>query len=285
MDPSALIFVALAVAWAAYLIPKALEHHEESVRSRTVQTFSHTMRVLARREPAGRTTALVPGAGDRSAAADAAAADAEAASADVGRPTPQPARPVPAAARRRAAAVAARRRRNVLGLLLLGLAVVGGLAQFAVITWPWTAIPGGLIVAWLVACRVMVKKERRTATVRRPRATVAQPPAAPVPTTDVVDDPLTEDIPVAVDGPEEYAEPTDPTGHGWAPVDVPLPTYVSKPAAPRRSVSTIDLDSTGVWTSGRTAADSALAREAEEADRAQRAQAAQAAEERRVSGA
>ena len=33
---------------------------------------------------------------------------------------------------------------------------------------------------------------------------------------------------------------------------------------------TIDLDSTGVWTSGRSEADSALAREAEAADRVRR---------------
>ena len=45
---------------------------------------------------------------------------------------------------------------------------------------------------------------------------------------------------------------------------VTLPTYVSKPAAERRSVRTIDLDATGVWTSGRTDADAALVREAEE---------------------
>jgi hypothetical protein len=35
-------------------------------------------------------------------------------------------------------------------------------------------------------------------------------------------------------------------------------------------VRTIDLDATGVWTSGRTEADSALAREAEAADRVRR---------------
>jgi hypothetical protein len=56
----------------------------------------------------------------------------------------------------------------------------------------------------------------------------------------------------------------------WDPVPVTLPTYVSKPAAARRSVRTIDLDSTGVWTSGRTEADSKIAREADEADQAAR---------------
>ena len=54
MDPSALIFVALAVAWAVYLVPKALRHHDEVQRSRSVDRFSKTMRVLARREPVSR---------------------------------------------------------------------------------------------------------------------------------------------------------------------------------------------------------------------------------------
>jgi hypothetical protein len=52
---------------------------------------------------------------------------------------------------------------------------------------------------------------------------------------------------------------------------VTLPTYVGKPAAERRSVRTIDLDSTGVWTSGRTEADAQLAREADDAARSARA--------------
>ena len=62
---------------------------------------------------------------------------------------------------------------------------------------------------------------------------------------------------------------TDPSM--WDMVPVTLPTYVSKPAAVRRSVQTIDLDSTGVWTSGRSDADSALARSAEEQAKAAKA--------------
>jgi hypothetical protein len=59
----------------------------------------------------------------------------------------------------------------------------------------------------------------------------------------------------------------------WDPVPVTLPTYVNKPAAARRTVRTIDLDSTGVWTSGNTHADTQLAREADEAERARRSHA------------
>ena len=50
---------------------------------------------------------------------------------------------------------------------------------------------------------------------------------------------------------------------------VTLPTYVGKATA-QRTVRTIDLDATGVWTSGRSEADSQLARDAEEAERAAR---------------
>ena len=42
-----------------------------------------------------------------------------------------------------------------------------------------------------------------------------------------------------------------------------VPTYVGKDTA-RRTVRTIDLDSTGVWSSGRSAADSALVRRSQE---------------------
>ena len=63
---------------------------------------------------------------------------------------------------------------------------------------------------------------------------------------------------------------------------VTLPTYVSKPAAERRTVRTIDLDSTGVWTSGRTESDAAIARQADDDERARKA--AQAEQQRRAAG-
>ena len=56
---------------------------------------------------------------------------------------------------------AAKRRRNVLALILLANAVVIGLAAGAVIAWPWVAAPAGMLVAWLVACRLSVRAERR----------------------------------------------------------------------------------------------------------------------------
>jgi hypothetical protein len=108
-----------------------------------------------------------------------------------------------------------------------------------------------VLVAWLVTCRLMVKKERAW--------------VAPAPAAAPVESPAAEATPLAPAGDEPVVR--DPKL--WDPVPTTLPTYVSKPPA-RRSVRTIDLDSTGVWTSGRSESDSALAREAEAAERVRR---------------
>ncbi len=237
MDLSALIFVALAVAWAVYLIPKALRHHDDAQQRRTVEGFSRSIRVLARREPIdARSATLVV-------------------------PADTPAEPAPAVSRA-AAARAAKRRLRVVLLILAANAAVAGLAYAGELLWIAQAAPAGLLVAWLVACRLMVKKERAVAPVRR--TAPAEPAAA--------EGPETEEI-AAV--PAAEREPGS-----WDPVPVTLPTYVDKAEA-ARSVRTIDLDSTGVWSSGRNESDSALAREAEQASRA--AKAAEA-EERRAAG-
>ncbi|HEX5088335.1 MAG TPA: hypothetical protein VFV89_11045 [Nocardioides sp.] len=277
MDPSALIFVALAVAWAVYLIPKALEHHEEGARTRTVERFSARLRVLARREPVSRRKArLVKGSATGTTTTEAA----KAAKATAGPITPDrtASRPTPVPqltaaqhrARRQAAARAARRRLRVVTLILLANAAVATLAYLKVVDRVWCAVPVGVLVVWLVACRLMVRRER--AELRRPRGRIPAelPPDKPRDATGEIS---------RVDSAfldQEPAEDRDP--ESWDPVSVPLPTYVSKPMA-QRTVSTIDLDSTGVWSSGRSAADSRLAREAEAAERPNDAG------ERRASGA
>jgi hypothetical protein len=250
VDLSALIFVALAVAWAVYLIPKALRHHDDVVRSRSVERFSHTMRVLARREPVNRRDARLVVAPARAKSL----------------PVVTTKGPVRVEANRETVKRATRRRRRVLGLVLLANAAVVSLAGFAVIDWWYVAIPAGLLVAWLVACRLMVRRERP---VRAARGRTAPTPA----------DSTVEPTP---DQPSVAAETWDddaPTGQTpaiadpslWDPMPVTLPTYVGKPAAERRTVRTIDLDSTGVWTSGRTEADAQIAREADDAARSARA--------------
>ncbi len=264
VDPSALIFVALAVAWAVYLVPKALEANataEDGAKSRASAAISASRRILARREATGKdSTDLVTGKAKKSAP-EVAAEDEPAA------------RPVPMAVRRRAARAAAKRRSIVLGVLLLGVAVVGTLAAFGVFGPVWIAIPGVLVAAWLITCRVSVRAQQEIWARTPLPAEIPEPePVAPPRITFDIDHD-TGDL-VAVVEHEDTGEQL-PEG-AWKPVETPLPTYVSKEAAPRRTVRTIDLDATGVWSSGRNAADSKLVREAEEAERAA-AEAAEAA--------
>jgi hypothetical protein len=269
VDLSALIFVALAVAWAVYLVPKALRHHDDVARSRSVDRFSHTMRVLARREPVSRKSArLVVSAKPATApeGADRLAQDR------VQEPVQQRVEPTPAQirARRAAAKRATERRRNVLALILLATLAMVTLAAFGVVVGWYVAIPCGLLVAWLVACRIMVKGERKDLG-----------PAARLP----VEKPGEEEVEAPEEGvvtaeEPDSADPMADTSAGmaavvdpalWDPVPVTLPTYVGKPTATRRTVRTIDLEDTGVWTSGRTESDAQLAREADEAEKAEKA--------------
>ncbi len=165
-------------------------------------------------------------------------------------------------ARRAAAARAARRRLRVVLTILVGLAVVGTLAVVGIVDPLYTLAPTGLLGAWLVACRLMVRKERG-----RPRA--GHPPSgrrarAPPTTRYRGDRGRPGRAPRGAGRPRSPPRPRSPRRPGgWDPVPVTLPTYVAKEPAARRSVRTIDLDSTGVWSSGASAADSALAREAE----------------------
>ena len=298
MDLSALIFVALAVAWAVYLIPKALKHHDEVVRSRSVDKFSHTMRVLARREPVDRRNARLVVSPVRAAQRPPVETKGHATPPVGATPTPAapsaPARTSSPQVERASARRAAKRRRNVLGLIALANAVVIGLAAGSVIVWPWVAAPALLLVAWLVACRVSVRSERRQRDVRS-AIEIGYPPLVE---EEYDDGDLTGEMPVTPPLPRTPAAPvppeTSPAGEspavvtgeiripgGWDMVPTTLPTYVTKSAAQRRTVSTIDLDSTGVWSSGHNDEDSALAREAEKSARTAR----EADKTRRASGA
>ena len=293
MDLSALIFVALAVAWAVYLIPKALKHHDEVVRSRSVEKFSHTMRVLARREPVDRRSARLVVAPIRAALRPPVETKAHVAAEPVAPAPAAPRRTPSPEAERASARRAAKRRRNVLALVLVANGVVIGLAAASVITWPWVAAPAGVLVAWLVACRLSVRSERRHRA-SRSAIEIGTPPY--VEEEDDVE--LTGEMPMTPPSPREPTAPAFPvespatetpavvTGEvpvagAWDMVPTTLPTYVSKPAAQRRTVSTIDLDSTGVWSSGHNDEASALARSAEQSAKTAR----EADETRRASGA
>ncbi len=269
----------LAVAWAVYLIPKALKHHDEVARTRSIDRFSTAMRVLARREPTGSGR----GSSGRLVVTPARPTDHRqvlvpvTAAAAVDRPTP---------AQRAAARAAARRRRRILTFLLLCTAVVLALAGFGVSPWWSAAVPATLVLSYLVLCRTQVRRARdkrwraglvqaiadeapaqqggsgtprRAARVEAPYGTPLAPAvrnAQGFVEVDADDDTVT--IPAVVDA---MVVPTADAGSLWDPLPVTLPTYVSKPKA-HRTVRTIDLGAPGTWTSGRTAEDAEIAAEA-----------------------
>ena len=236
----------LAVGWAGYLIPKALKHHDDLAMSRPVDTFSDSVRVVG----AARSRAVVA------------------------EPAAPPAASPPAVVRtitREAARRAARRRRRVLAVLLVGLLAVSATSFLAYTPWWSTAVPGFLIVAFLVVARLTVRAQqvRRAAPVQ-PATDVSAEAAVEVPA------PARSAVPAEIEpdlgredtqglSREELAEavaaPALDEAGLWDPLPLTLPTYVGKARA-RRTVRTIEI--TGMTSSGHDAADSELARSAEE---------------------
>jgi len=242
------------------------------------------MRVLARREPVDRRSARLVVAPIRAVLRPPVETKAHAAPSPIETAVETaPSRPVSPQAARAAARRAAKRRRAVLTLIALANAVVIGLAAASVITRPWVAAPAGVLVAWLVACRLSVKAERRSRT-SRSAIEIGLPPETVEPEQD--DSDVTGELEAIPTPPQPRASPaasapavltgeipiiTESIAGGWDMVPTTLPTYVTKQAAPqRRTVATIDLDSTGVWSSGRNDEDSALARTADETAKATR---------------
>ncbi len=298
----------LAVAWAVYLIPKALRHHDEVARTRSIDRFSTAMRVLARREPVNRRDARLVvsparAAGNPRVLTPTRPAEPEVPVAVAVKPAVSRAR---LEARRKAARAAARRRRHILSFLLLCTVATSVAAYLAYVPWWSVAVPGGLTLAFLVLCRTQVRREslhdfdvlvdqpaepadvdvvpRRAVRVeaqdgtpRRPAATVAER----IDEHGVADFDDTEDtVGIEVALLDAIVVPTEDGGSLWDPLPVTLPTYVSKPKA-KRTVRTIDLGEPGTWTSGRTAADTQIVAQAA-AEEAEAEVAADAEQQRAV---
>ena len=260
VDLSAVIFVVLALAWAVYLIPKALKHHDEMASDRLLEGHSDRVRILSRKARAAAAEV-----------ADAIILDAPA-KPEEEHPAPAPeaqSHPDPLIPTREAARTAARRRRRVLGVLVLLLAVVWALTWFAYLPIWAPAVPGALVVAWLVIARLSVRKQQRRR--RRAPAPVVEstpieerremPPVAPVSNADEFLEALADEEDTTGIDRQEIEAALAEEGSLWDPLPMTLPTYVSKARA-RRTVRTIEL--TGISSSGHDDTDSALAREAAE---------------------
>lgn len=242
MGTTGLIYVAIVAAWAAYLVPMLLKRNDEVSARRSAEKYSSSAaRVLSRQSDVQARSKYVvrpPG----SSSSEEVIED----------PSP-PTRYVPNRARR----VAAMRRRRVLSILTLSLLSVTAFAGLGMLLWWTVAIPGSLIVAFVVLTRVQLRRQAREraalAAERRARAEAHHdrgPATAPASSPDhemTVEVKLPEAAPVVA---EKKAEPAEGL---WDPVPVTLPTYVLKEKAPDRTVRTISLSGPEVFSSARTA--------------------------------
>lgn len=273
VDLSGIIFVVLAVGWAGYLIPKALKHHDDLAMSRPVDTFSDSVRVVNGKRPSTATAPSSP-------------------SSSVVEPVEAPA-PRGHTITRESARKAARRRRRVLLVLLAAVVAVSATSYLAYTPWLSVAVPGGLVVAFLVVARLTVRAQqvRRAAPVQhetRESASAVEPSNSQTTSPAEVEPDLGREDTQGLSRQEladAVAAPVLDEGGLWDPLPVTLPTYVNKARA-RRTVRTIEI--TGMTSSGHDAADSELARTAEEAARAEAEIAVDAeieAENRKAAGA
>lgn len=181
MGTTGLIFALVVVIWAVFLVPWALRRYDEAVRSRSIDTFSRTMRVLGRRAPPVRAAGETTDEPAPTIAARRSLWPTGATSSALLTRRASPAGPNAAATlpTRAAARVAARRRRRTL-LTLLGLAVVvGALTVTGVLAWEALVVALALVVGFLALCRAQVRGED-DATWRRAgdsAPTAARPPA------------------------------------------------------------------------------------------------------------
>lgn len=253
-----MLYAVIIGLWICILLPMWLRRHDEALESRSVDRFSSAMRTLSRRPTGDSREVVMPARGRERLHADG---------------------PERAAAQGRAV-LAARRRRSLLLLVAGTLVVVGFAAMGWVTTWVVLA-PVLLLTGFLVHLRresqaqllrdrrrraqfaAAEKRRQRTPSRQRvheveverilPRAEPVSPEwDTAVPGVPVEFEELSPAAMVLADVPAEASAdlPYDSEAErAWAPVPVPLPTYVTAPKAPR-SVRVIDLTKPGLWTSG-----------------------------------
>ncbi|MFL6139591.1 MAG: hypothetical protein ACJ74O_17570 [Frankiaceae bacterium] len=265
---SGVILLVIVAMWAVVLVPTMLRRHDSISESRSVDRFSAAMRILSRRtaEAPGRREVVMPArpesarrpvvspavqeppsrwkvtkvVTDRLPRSEPSPARATAAPA---RPA-RPARPVVSSGRR---SLAVRRRRMLLGLLgatvvlLIAAPVLGG---------PWWGAATCAAVLLLGYCAHLRAETRRTAQLTRRRSAARAPRSMPADRRGWASGPQywgeeQGEVMVSVAMAAGVGEQLD--NDRWDPVDVPLPTYVTKPPAPQRR---IERPRPGEWSDG-----------------------------------
>jgi hypothetical protein len=142
---------------------------------------------------------------------------------------------------RRLEQVAAGRRRRVLLGLLAGVSATIGVCAAGLAPWWLVAVPAGLLFAFLVVARLSVRVMRRDLDARYREIRQGSDESTV----------LLSRKEVLLAGPAtQPAKVRTTTGALWDPVPITMPTYVSKPLAPR-TVRTIDLSGPSTTTPGR----------------------------------
>jgi hypothetical protein len=220
-----LIFSAIAIAWLAYLVPHFARRSDAEPVDETdpASRFSDSMRILRR-----GTAPLL----------DQDLAPIE--SYEVSTPLT---RRVAVADLHRLERVAAQRRRRVLVVLLLALMAVAGVYVAGLVPLWAVAIPGGLVFAFVVVARLSVRAMRRSMDARYETICSGSPEA----TVFLSRTGAAAAAAARTGGP---SAPTVKPGALWDPVPITMPTYVSKPLAPR-TVRTIDLSGPDVTATAR----------------------------------
>jgi hypothetical protein len=262
---SGLIYAVIIGAWVIVGVQYLARRHDEISETRSVDRFSHAMRILSRRQPKGapdRRYVVMPRrdqvaevvvSGRPARRPATASAPVRAASA----PSAAAARRTASGAKRRPSLVA-RRRRLFLGLLMLTVTVTVTVAAGFLPQWA-IAVGAAFLVTFVVHLRLQA---RRASAPARPR--VQQRPHRPAASRRLAAEALPAERRSAPQkaAPARLPEPAHPTTHpaaapmaeeadddGWAPMPVHVPTYVNKPKAPR-TARTIDLTRPGAWSSG-----------------------------------
>jgi hypothetical protein len=247
------IYAAIVMVWAAYLVPLALRRHDESARKRSIERFSSAMRVLSRRgSRAGergndRMIVTPPRGVDTASGVDRVLTPTLSVNGSH-QPAALASRPTRAAMQS-----AAERRRRVLIVLVAVTLVTAVVSAFGFIAWWSFAIPLAVIVAFLMVARRQVRLASESywtemAEQRPEPSNVVRRPAARIDATHRDDlrvggSDLVEERVMAVS-----VETADGSSL-WDPLPVTLPTYVDAPVA-KRSFRTIDLGAPNTWSSG-----------------------------------
>ncbi len=229
-----MIFAAIAIAWLAYLVPHFVRRRgdEPELESDPADRFSENVHIV------------------RHGTAPLLDQDLEPiAEYEVSTPLT---RRAAIADLRRLDRLAATRRRRVLLVLLAVISAVIGVCAVGWLPWWSVAIPGGLLAMFFVVSRVSVHLMRRgldgryneivsgghekTVFLSRKKSE----DAAPVSTAKAGDNA----------GQAATKDPKPAAGGLWDPVPITMPTYVSKPLAPR-TVRTIDLSGPDVASAAR----------------------------------